>query len=149
MAAIHRICMLALLVICMIALCSSKSKRSHGIKHKDTESCTRPRHFRGCIASVGKCKCLRTKACTNPFPYRSKNECKADVKGINDKCRNEPCVHGACVQTKLGTSRSWYCECAGTGYHGHRCQTLCPQHTDPLPHDYPPACAMLEDDEGY
>ena len=51
------------------------------LAHQDEERCAYKRHFRGCRASLGKCQCSRTRACQNPYPYRSRNECRADIRG--------------------------------------------------------------------
>jgi len=111
------------------------------------EKCLKKRIYRGCRMSLGRCQCMREETCFNQFPYRNRRECEAEIQGKIDKCGRDPCRHGFCAQTKMGGRRSWYCECAGSGYYGRQCQTECPKHSTPLPADYPAACALIEDDK--
>jgi len=95
----------------------------------------------GCSVERGECVCGDSVACSNPYPYKDLAQCTKDIKGLLDKCRREPCVHGQCVQTRLDLTRRWECACAGSGYHGRKCELECPTYNkESLPVDYPSDC---------
>jgi len=97
--------------------------------------------FRGCSLDKGVCVCDETVDCSNPYPYKDLIQCNKDIKGLLDKCRRDPCLHGQCVQAKHDLTRRWECSCAGSGFYGKKCEIKCPIYEkENLPVDYPSDC---------
>ncbi|XP_064636913.1 uncharacterized protein LOC135493478 [Lineus longissimus] len=92
--------------------------------HSGRKSCER--RFRGCSVAARQCVCGTAVDCHNPFPYKSRHECQADITGGLDKCQHVDCGKGMCLQSKRYSRRKAICDCWGTGSWGKRCEYECP-----------------------
>ncbi|KAL8604060.1 hypothetical protein ACOMHN_024885 [Nucella lapillus] len=86
--------------------------------------------FTGYKLDYASRRCVRkkTRACVNPFPYKSRQECMSDFSGKGNLCDSKPCRHGGlCLHVTTKKGRTFRCDCFATGFYGRRCHRKCPK----------------------
>lgn len=108
-------------------------------------SCEEDQIRSGCRIQDRECLC--GVGCDIRYRYKTREACVASLRGrARDPCSKNPCKHeGVCTQRVEDPGYS--CHCAGTGYHGSRCELKCPNFhqasRDGLPADFPVDCIII------
>jgi hypothetical protein len=124
------------LVVCLVLMLFWEESSARG--------CPTDRLRQGCRLQDGYCLCGF--GCDSDYRYHNRNECITALRGEGrDACSRNPCRNGGhCTQK---TEKPWFtCHCAGTGYHGVKCETRCPTETNnnvDTIHEFPFDCIVI------